>query len=168
MDLQHRNQQSLNLMGKDIQMDIWKKTNYEAQMAQMKAAGLNPSLMYGKGGQGGVTGSQSGGSAASGTAQQAPMIDLSALNFMRTKAEIDLLRAQAENLRGTTPVPKATAENLGAQTELTKLQAQATSENMATFLKTAEASLNKLVTDTQAQIANIANTEKDTQKKTKR
>ena len=32
-------------MGRDIQMDIWNKTNYEAQLKHLKAAGLNPSLM---------------------------------------------------------------------------------------------------------------------------
>lgn len=36
-------------------LDMWDKTNYEAQIKHMKAAGLNPALMYGGGGQGGTT-----------------------------------------------------------------------------------------------------------------
>ena len=165
MDLQLQNQRSLNQQGRDIQMDIWNKTNYAEQIKQLKAAGLNASLIYGKGGQGGVTGSQSGGSAASGSASQAPMIDLAALNFAKTQAEVDLLKAQAENLRGQTPVPKATALNIDADTELKKLEQQKQSETLKIFVDTATASLNKLITDTNAQIANIVNTEKDTEKK---
>lgn len=37
------------------QMEMWNKTNYEAQVKQMKQAGLNPGLLYSKGGTGGTT-----------------------------------------------------------------------------------------------------------------
>ena len=36
-------------------LDMWNKTNYEAQMAHLKNAGLNPGLIYGMKGGGGVT-----------------------------------------------------------------------------------------------------------------
>ena len=39
----------------DVQMDMWNKTNYGAQMEHLKNAGLNPALMYGMGGGGGQT-----------------------------------------------------------------------------------------------------------------
>jgi hypothetical protein len=165
MDLQMKNQQILNQQGLDMQKDMWQHTNYENQMKQLKAAGLNPALIYGKGGQGGVTGSQGGGSASGGSVAQAPMMDLSALNFAKVNAEIDLIKAQADNLRGKTPVPSAQEKNIIADTNLKELEGKMLKENMGTFLKTAEATLNKLVTDTQAQIANIANTTTDTQKK---
>ena len=165
MGLQMQNQQTLNQQGMEMQKEMWNYTNFENQIKQMKAAGLNPALMYGKGGQGGVTGSQGGGSASGGSAVQAPMMDLSALNFAKTNAEIDLIKAQAENLRGKTPVPAAQEKNIIADTNLKELEGKMLNENMNTFLKTAEATLNKLVTDTKAQIANIANTTADTQKK---
>ena len=37
------------------QLEMWKATNYPAQVEQMKLAGLNPALAYGMGGGGGVT-----------------------------------------------------------------------------------------------------------------
>lgn len=37
------------------QMEMWEKTNYDAQVKQMKKAGINPGLMYAKGGAGGTT-----------------------------------------------------------------------------------------------------------------
>ena len=53
------------------QLEMWKATNYPAQVEQMKLAGLNPALAYGMGGGGGVTanvatGKTSGGQAPSG------------------------------------------------------------------------------------------------------
>ena len=55
------------------QLEMWKATNYPAQVEQMKLAGLNPALAYGMGGGGGVTsnvatGKTSGGQAPSGGA----------------------------------------------------------------------------------------------------
>lgn len=37
------------------QLDLWNKTNYEAQVKHLKAAGLNPGLIYGMSGGGGAT-----------------------------------------------------------------------------------------------------------------
>lgn len=95
MALQLKNQQTLNAQGQQMQMDMWEKTNYKEQMRQMKMAGLNPALLYGKGGGGGTTtGSQSGGSATGGSASMAPMMDLSAINIAKQMAEIELIKAQ--------------------------------------------------------------------------
>lgn len=96
MDLQMQNQMKLNLQGQKIQQETWENTNYPAQMKMLEEAGLNPSLLYGKGGAGGVTGSQGGGSAASGNApapQMMPNMDIG--NSVRTAAEIILAKAQA-------------------------------------------------------------------------
>lgn len=38
-----------------LALDMWNKTNYEEQVKHMKAAGLNPALLYSKGGAGGST-----------------------------------------------------------------------------------------------------------------
>jgi len=58
MGLQQQHQMALNEQGREIQMKMWEDTNYPAQIAQLKKAGLNPSLIYAKGGVGGSTGSQ--------------------------------------------------------------------------------------------------------------
>lgn len=100
MRLQMMNQKELNAQGQQFQLDMWNKTNYAEQMKQLSKAGLNPALLYGKGGGGGATtGSGSAGTAAGGQATQAPMMDLRNLNFARAKAELDLLAAQADNQR---------------------------------------------------------------------
>lgn len=52
------------------QLDMWKATNYSAQMAELKQAGLNPGLLYGMGGAGGATTGGGGGSVAGAAAPQ--------------------------------------------------------------------------------------------------
>lgn len=98
MDIQHKNQRELNQQGFDLQKRMWDETNYEAQMEHLKNAGLNPALMYGMSGGGGVTtGSQGGGSAASGHApapQDMPSMDIQQALMMN--AQIKLMEAQAK------------------------------------------------------------------------
>jgi len=66
---QKQNQRELNEHGASLAMQMWRDTNYSAQMQEMRKAGLNPSLMYGGSGAGGTTASAgSGGSAAGGSA----------------------------------------------------------------------------------------------------
>jgi len=88
---QYQNQRLLNEQGRDIQMDIWNRTNYGAQVAHMKKAGLNPALMYAKGGQGGTTGSQTGGGAKGGQAVAMAPMDVANLSLVKAQ------RAKIEN-----------------------------------------------------------------------
>lgn len=92
MEVQLKNQQNLNRQGAALQMDMWNKTNYGAQVKHMKEAGLSAGLMYGKGGAGGTTtGSQSGGSAASGSAPGRPQMGIEGL---MAGHQMELMRAQ--------------------------------------------------------------------------
>jgi hypothetical protein len=105
MGLQHQNQQALNQQGHNLQMEMWRKTNYPAQVEMLKEAGLNPALMYGMSGGGGTTtGSQGGGSAASGTAPNQPGSKMeSVMMGMQMKlmeAQANKLNAEADNERG--------------------------------------------------------------------
>jgi hypothetical protein len=138
MALQIGNQERLNQQGHNLQMDLWNKTNYGAQVQQMKAAGLNPSLMYGKGGQGGVTGSQTGGSAGGGQASQAPMMDLSALNLAKATAEIELLRSQA-NLNNTQADKTGGVDTEKGYVEIEVLKSQVKSNEARAALDNANA-----------------------------
>lgn len=102
MGLQRYNQGYLNQQGFDLQKRMWEETNYPEQMKQLAIAGLNPSLLYGKGGAGGATtGSQGGGSASGGAAPQAPSAPMdiqTGLAMAKAMSEINLLKAQAKEL----------------------------------------------------------------------
>ena len=104
MGLQNKYQRGLNQQGHDLQMDMWNKTNYGAQVGHMKDAGLNPALMYKGAGAGGTTGSQGGGSASMGSSQQGKVMDLqnallgAQIKGIEAKANSD--NASAEATRG--------------------------------------------------------------------
>ena len=94
-------QKKLNQQGHDLQMDMWNKTNYGAQLGHMKDAGLNPALMYGmSGGGGATTGSQGGGSAPGGS--QPRQMDLQLIKAQKENVEADTEKKSAEtdNIRG--------------------------------------------------------------------
>lgn len=89
-------------------LEMWDKTNYEAQKAHMKGAGLNPALMYGMGGGGGTTanvaaGSSSGGSAPSNSNSQGNA------GMSMNMAQMGLLKAQTENIQADTHNKEAQA-----------------------------------------------------------
>lgn len=134
-EYEYQLQRLLNQQGHDLQYDMWRKTNYPAQIQMLKAAGLNPGLMYGMSGGGGTTtGSQTGGSvsAAAAGGQMQPM-DVS--NMMKVLAETDLLKSQKDNvdkdtiLKGTqgAGIKQQIQESIAKETNLkedTKLKAQ--------------------------------------------
>lgn len=78
------------------QMEMWNDTNYEAQVEHLKAAGLNPGLLYAKGGSGGTTGSGgasvSGGNASDETSRQQAQLAATGMGLQLSKlqSEIDL------------------------------------------------------------------------------
>lgn len=86
------------------QLDMWNNTNYGAQIEHIKNAGLNPAMLYAKGGAGGTTGGGSasvGGGQASDQAarQQANTAQaMSGMAMMKLQSEIKLNEAQAKNL----------------------------------------------------------------------
>lgn len=55
LDQQQKFNQDTSLFNEGVQLDMWNKTNYAAQEAQMEKAGLNPALMWSKGGMSGGT-----------------------------------------------------------------------------------------------------------------
>lgn len=89
MNLQFGNQQKLNEQGRRIQMQMWKDTNYPAQIKMLEEAGLNPGLLYGMGGAGGATTGSQGGGSASANQSHAPM-DIGAI------AQVGLMKSQKE------------------------------------------------------------------------
>lgn len=97
MGNQNEAQWKMNQQGYDLSKRFWEETNYKQQVEKMKEAGLNPSLIYGKGGgAGGQSVGMSGGNAASGDAKHAPYMDMNALMM---GAQMDLMAAQGEKAR---------------------------------------------------------------------
>lgn len=150
---QVKSQKELAEHQKQIQMDIWNKTNYKAQVQHLKQAGLNPALLYGMGGSGGATtgagmatgvtgGHAEGGSAAmqalSGMGMQIAQMDLIKAQTEKTKAEaeniggVDREKKQVEIQSLTQGIANAKQAELlqKAQTRLTEMQGQITGATM--------------------------------------
>lgn len=114
--------------------DLWDYTNYENTVKHIKAAGLNPSLIYGGGGGGGST---SGGGQANGVGMpsktgteagiQAQGMALQLANVASqtrlNESQADKNEAEAEKTRGVdTKAQEATIDNLIAQTSNEKVK----------------------------------------------
>lgn len=83
--------------GKQLQM--WKDTNYGAQMEQLTKAGLNPGLIYGMGGAGGATTGGGQGNVQGASAPSGGMEIMNMLQMKTQQAQIELAQAQADKAR---------------------------------------------------------------------
>jgi len=139
---QYQNQRKLNEQGHGLQMDMWNKTNYGAQLKHMKDAGLNPALMYGMGGGGGATtGSQGGGSAAKGNAQKQMGIESAMAQSQmklndnlgkKAQKEGDLAQSKSDDIRGVkgTQGAQVIAESITRQEGIDASKAKAIQETL--------------------------------------
>ena len=108
---------------KQMDLQMWKDTNYSAQVEELEKAGLNPSLLYGKGGGGGTTIGSSGVNVGS---PQAPQGGGEIMGIMMQKAQLELMKAQSENLKADANLKNVDAnqksgvgtENIKADTEV--------------------------------------------------
>lgn len=128
-DVSVKAQKELNDYNQQLGIKTWKETNYAAQRDQLIKAGLNPGLMYGQAGAGGVTmaGPSNGvpGASASGASGEWGMgIQLglaaqqTAANIELAKAEADKARADADKTRGIdTDVAKGSLDKIIAETQ---------------------------------------------------
>lgn len=132
------------------QMEIWNATNYQAQIAEMKKAGLNPALMYKQGGGGGTTGSSSMGISAA-TAANAAQTQSAKNEQALAAAQIANITAQTEKTKAETVKIEGVDTDLGKQ-QITNLQQQI-NESIAN-IKNKEA--QTALTKTQNNIAKIS------------
>lgn len=105
---------------RQMQMQMWNDTNYGAQKAHMKAAGLNPGLMYGMSGGGSAT-VGAGAAHSSGAGSNAPKGGgeiLSVMDIAQRNAQLNLINAQTEQVKAETEKTKGVdTDNVKADTQ---------------------------------------------------
>ena len=105
------------------QLEMWKATNYGAQMEELEKAGLNPGLIYGMSGGGGVTTGSGGGSVTGATASQGGGGELGlGLQMATQAAQLAIMEAQKKNIEADTANKTADTANKGTQGEILKLE----------------------------------------------
>jgi len=111
-------QKQMGIFNREQQMKLWEDTNYGAQVQQLKKAGLNPGLLYGKGGPGGIT-NASPGSISGG--QASPTTPASGMGMMMGQAAMQA--AQIRNLDANTKLTEVEAgKKAGVDTKLGETQ----------------------------------------------
>lgn len=121
-DLQIEGNKELQKYGQELALDTWRKTNYDAQVEELKKAGLSTGLMYGGGGQGGTT---SGGNGGAVSGANAPVGGQEILGLQLMGAQRDLIKAQTEKTNAETEKTKGVDTQLtGASARIAEIQGQ--------------------------------------------
>ena len=94
-----------------LALDMWNKTNYEEQVKHMQAAGLNPALLYSKGGPGGST---------SGAGTAAPVSDGTTQAVGMGLQAKQIAIGQAQQMAETAKTVAEAAKISGVDTESVK------------------------------------------------
>lgn len=147
--LNNEHAKQMGLFNYDLQKRMWDETNYEAQIAHMKKAGMNPAYLYGMSGGGGTTTGSASGSHQGGQVQQTDQVGMGIQNAMQTaslelvKAQANKANAEAENLRGVERENVAAdTENKQWQSKLQKLAENFTSQTYFAAVKKLEYETN--------------------------
>lgn len=134
MEIQNRYNEQMAKNNQLRNKDLWDYTNYENQKQHIKNAGLNPALMYGMGGGGGVSASGAQGqgvtqptdrSVEMGLKQQELGLQLASIASQvdLNKSQAEKNKAEAEKISGVdTRAQEATIDNLIAQTSNEKVR----------------------------------------------
>lgn len=113
--LQITGQKEMTDYQRQSQLQMWKDTNYPAQVQMLKEAGLNPGLLYGMSGGGGTTAASTPGNVTGG---QASGVMTNPAQIAATTAQLGLMRAQKENIEADTANKQAqTTKTTGIDTQ---------------------------------------------------
>lgn len=142
------------------QLEMWEKTNYKAQIEQMKKAGLSPGLIYGMSGAGGGTtdintGNVTGGQAAGSSGQALAGAGMG-IQMGMAAAQQELMKAQAENLNADTENKRG----------IERTESGARTQNLLQNVKTGQATetLTKLQSENQELANKLQNATLEDQK----
>lgn len=123
------------------QMELWNATNYGAQMEQLKKAGLNSALLYGKGGgAGGSTALAGAGGGPSGG--QAPAGGMELMNMMMQKAQI-------KNIEADTKLKDSQASKTDTEGNIAKIEEEFRQYSLANAKSMTDMEVSKLRTEVQ-------------------
>lgn len=115
-ELQIKGQKEMQDYSMAKQYQMWLDTNYDAQVRELNKAGLNPGLLYGMKGGGGVTTGSPHGNVTGG---QAPAGGREIQDAIGMGIQMRLLQAQEQNIRADTELKKADAtKTAGVDTQL--------------------------------------------------
>ena len=110
MEIQNRYNEQMAQRNQERNKELWDYTNYENQKKHMKAAGLNPALMYGMGGGGGVSANGAQGQGVTQPTDRSVEMGLKqqglGLQLASIASQVELNKSQAEK-------NKAEAKNSG-------------------------------------------------------
>lgn len=124
MNNEHAKQ--MGLFNYDLQKKMWDDTNYSAQIEHMEKAGINPALLYGMSGGGGVTTGSASAQQPSGKAERTDQMGMGlqmGMAMEQQKAQIEVLESQAEKNRAEAAKTKGIdTEAATTQNELSKVQ----------------------------------------------
>lgn len=142
-DMQIRGNKEMTDYNYGKQLQMWKDTSYQAQIEQMKLAGVNPALMYGMSGGGGQTVGAGGGAGVSGGAAPSggrEIQDMAGLGIQGglMEAQRKVLESQA-NLNNVEATKKA-----GVDTEMGKVQIGLMKLDKAFYEQTFDARIQEL------------------------
>lgn len=110
-DMQVKAQKDLGAHQNAMQMDMWNKTNYGAQVEHLNKAGLNPALLYGGGGGGGATvGANMATGVSGGDAANSAQTKGADTQSMQIAGQLAMMNKQMELLDAQTRKTNAEAD----------------------------------------------------------
>lgn len=134
MDIQNRYNEQMAKNNQQRNKDLWDYTNYENQKRHIKNAGLNPALIYGMGGGGGVSANGAQGQGVTQPTDRSVEMKLKqqelGLQLASIASQVELNKSQAEKNKAEadkiagvdTALQKATMDNIIAQTSNEKIK----------------------------------------------
>lgn len=128
----------------EAQLEMWNKTNYGAQVAHLKQAGLNPALIYGMGGQGGMSTGAGGGMPDSQGTE--PIAKGMGIQMGLLEAQKAVLESQA-NLNNVEAAKKAGIDTKLGEGQLKNIIAQTANEEQKNVLLKLDEGLKKIETN---------------------